>query len=185
MPFLPRRVTGPRAWWLDVVVSVAAVGAAQAIVLSGDTLLERIGRGPNGPGLESALVLERVPGSSNGGTGTELAPLSVLLDGAVFGLYPGAEADLEVQVRNGSGVDVQLDRLTITVGTPDREGCPADAILVGSPASPGEGTTSLDVRLAPEGTATLSVPVAMVVGAPSACQGATFPLLYLTEGTLP
>jgi hypothetical protein len=185
MPFLPRRVTGPRAWWLDVVVSLLAVGTAQAIVFGGDTLLDRIGRGSGGPGFEAAVVLERAPGGSNGSGSAEIAPVSVLLDGAVTGLYPGAEADLQLQVRNGSSVAVQLERLTITVGTPDREGCPADAILVGSPASPGEGSTGLDVRLAPEGTATLRVPVAMVAGAPSACQGATFPLLYLTEGTLP
>jgi hypothetical protein len=184
MRLLPRRATGPRAWWLDVVVSVAAVGTAQALVLGGDTLLERLGRGSGGPGFEAALVLERAPGGSSGTT-TELAPLSLLLDGAVTGLYPGAGADLELQVRNGSGVDVRLERLTITVGTPDREGCPADAILVGTPASPGAGSTDIDVRLAPESIATLNVPVSMVVGAPSACQGATFPLLYLTEGTLP
>jgi hypothetical protein len=169
-----------------VVVSVAAVGTAQALVLGGDTLLERIGRGSDGPGFEAAVVLERAPGSgSNGSSTTEIAPVSVLLDGAVTGLYPGAEADLELQLVNGSSVAVQLERLTITVGVPDRDGCPADAILVGSPATRGEGSTSLDVRLAPEGTATLSVPVAMVADAPSACQGATFPLLYLTEGTLP
>ena len=184
MPLLPRRVTGPRAWWLDVVVSLAAVGTAQALVFSGDTMLDRIGRGSGGPGFEAALVLERAPGGANGST-VELAPVSVLLEGAVTGLYPGAEAELELQVRNGSGVDVQLERLTITVGTPDRDGCPADAITVGTSASPGAGSTTVDVRLAPESIATLRVPVAMVAGAPSECQGATFPLLYLAEGTLP
>jgi hypothetical protein len=167
-----------------VVVSVAAVGTAQALVFSGDTLLDRIGYGSDGPTFEAALVLERAPGGTSGST-TELAPLSVLLDGAVTGLYPGAVADLELQVRNGSGIDVQLDRLTIMVGTPDREGCPSDAILVGTPASPGVGSTDVDVRLGPSGIATLRVPIAMVAGAPSECQGATFPLLYLTEGTLP
>jgi len=182
---LLRRVTGPRAWWLDVAVLVAALGAAQAIVLSGDTLLDRLGRSIGGPGFEAAVVLERAPGGSNGGSASEIAPVSVVLDGSITGLYPGAEADLELRIRNGSSVDVQLDRLFITVGTPDRDGCPADAILVGTPASPGEGSTGLDVRLAPEGITTLSVPVAMIPGAPSACQGATFPLLYLTEGTLP
>jgi len=184
MALLPRRATGPRAWWLDVAVSLAALGTAQVIVLSGDTLLARIGQGPGGPGLDAALVLEWAPGTSSG-TSTELPPLSLMLDGAVTGLYPGAAADLEVQVRNGSEVDVQLERLTVLVGTPDREGCPSDAILVGTPATPREGSTGLDVRLAPEAFATLSVPVAMAVSAPSACQGATFPLRYLTEGTLP
>lgn len=185
MPSLLRRATGPRAWWLDVLVSVAAVGTAQAIVLGGDTLLDLVGRGPGGPGLESAVVLERAPGGSSGSGPTKVAPVSVVLDGSVAGLYPGAEADLQLEIRNGSRVEVHLERLTITVGTPDREDCPADAILVGTPVSPGEGSTGLDVRLAPEGTTALSVPVAMVAGAPSACQGATFPLLYLMEGTLP
>jgi hypothetical protein len=184
MPLLQRRATGPRAWWLDVVVSVAAVGTAQALVFGGDTLIDLVGRGSDSTGFEAALVLERAPGGSSSST-VELAPLSVLLDGAVTGLYPGAVADLEVQLRNGSHVDVQLERLTITVGTPDRAGCPADSILVGTPASPGEGSTAIDVRLAPAGIATLIVPVTMVAGAPSECQGATFPLRYLTEGTLP
>jgi hypothetical protein len=184
MRLLLGRATGARSLWLDLVVSLAAVGTAQALVFGGDTLLELIGRGPSGPGFEAALVLERAPGGTNGST-VELAPLSVVLEGAVTGLYPGASADLELQLRNGSGVDVQLERLMITVGTPDREGCPADAILVGSPASPGAGRSDIDVRLAPASIATLSIPVSMAAGAPSECQGATFPLLYLTEGTLP
>jgi len=184
MPLLPRRATGPRAWWLDVAVTLAAVTAAQAIVLNGDGLLDRLGRGPGGLGLETAIVLERAPGSSSAAPG-DLAPLSVVLDGAVTGLYPGASADLEVKLRNGSEVDVQLDRLTVTVGTPDRDGCPADVILVGTTATPGEGSAVLDVRIPASGVATLMVPIGMVTGAPSACQGATFPLLYVTEGTLP
>jgi hypothetical protein len=183
MPFLTRRATGPRAWWLDVVVSMAALGTAQALVFGGDTLLGIVGRGPNGPGFESALVLERAPGASTGTS--DIAPLSVMLDGTITGLYPGAQVDLTLQIRNPSQVDIQLDRLTITVGTPNRDGCPANAILVGAPASAGEGSTGLNMRLAPQGEATLTVPVSMAVGAPSACQGATFPLVYAAEGTLP
>ena len=183
MPFLPRRATGPRAWWLDVFVSIAALGTAQAIVLGGDALLERLGRGSDGNGFEAALVLERVPG--NGGGPDALAPLAVTLDGTVAGLYPGAAVDLPLQVRNPVAVDVRLDRLTITVGTPDRDGCPADAVLIGTAATPGAGSEPLDVRLAPDASVVLTVPVAMAVDAPSACQVATFPLAYATEGTLP
>ena len=183
MALLPRRATGPRAWWLDVAVSIVAVGTAQAIVFGGDAVLDRLGRGPDGNGFEAALVLERAPGN---GSGTDtLPPLAVTLDGSVAGLYPGAEVELALQVRNPVAVLVQLERLTITVGTPDRDGCPADAILVGTAGSPGSGSEALDVRLAPDGAALLSVPLSMAIGAPSACQGATFPLLYLTEGTLP
>jgi hypothetical protein len=183
MPFLPRRATGPRAWWLDVAVSVAALGAAQAIVLGGDTLLERLGRGGEGNGFDSALVLERVPGDGSGPDA--LAPLAVTLDGTVAGLYPGAVIELALEVRNPVAVDVQLDRVTITVGTPDREGCPADAVLIGTAGTPGSGSEPLDLRLVPDASAVLAVPVAMATDAPSACQGATFPLAYATEGTLP
>jgi hypothetical protein len=182
MPFLPRRATGPRAWWLDVVVSVAALGTAQVIFLGGDALLERIGRGPGTTGFEATLMLERVPGS---GGPEALAALAVTLDGSVAGLYPGAAVELALQVRNPVTVDVLLDRVTITVGAPDRDGCPADAILIGSAATPGSGSEPLDLHLAPEGSAVLAVPVAMAVDAPGACQGATFPLAFATEGTLP
>jgi hypothetical protein len=183
MRILPRRVTGPRAWWLDVVVSLAAVGTAQVLVLNGDALLDRLGQGSDRPSFEAALVLERAPGGNNGNDGLE--PLTVVLDGTVTGLYPGVELDLTLQVLNPTQVDVQLDRLTITVGTPDRVGCPPDAILVGDLASPGAGSTGIDLLLGPLGAATLAVPVAMATGAPSACQGATFPLAYVAEGTLP
>jgi len=183
MPFLPRRATGQRAWGLDVVVSVAALGTAQAIVLGGDALLDRLGRSTDATGFEAALVLERAPG--NGSGADALAPLAVTLDGTVTGLYPGAAIELALQIHNPIAVDVQLDRVTVTVGTPDRDGCPAGAVLIGSAATPGEGSEPLDLRIAPDGSAILAVPVAMAGDAPSACQGATFPLTYATEGTLP
>jgi hypothetical protein len=183
MPFRPRRATGPRAWWLDVVVSVAVLATAQILVMGSGTFLERVGRGAGGLGFEASLALERAPGDSDGADRPE--PLGVTLDGTVTGLYPGAQVDLALKVSNLARVAVQLDRLTITVGTPDREGCPAEAIHVGAPSSVGAGSTTFGLRLAPAGTATLIVPVSMVGGAPSACQGATFPLEYHAEGTLP
>jgi hypothetical protein len=182
MAFWRRRASGHRAWWIDVAVSIAAVGTAQAIVLGGDELLQLVGfTGPDVAAFESALVLERVPG-----TGTpDVEPPAVSVDGTVSGLYPGAEVDLAVHIRNLSQLAVRLHQLTITVGTPDREGCPVDAILVGDFATPFVGAIELDVLVAPDGTATVLVPISMTADAPSECQGATFPLAYLTAGILP
>ena len=184
MPFLPRRATGPRAWWLDVAVSVAAVGTAQAIVLGGDTLLEAIGRRPAPTiGFEAALVLERAPGEGDTLSGRD--PLALTLEGTISGLYPGATEELPLLVVNPSQATVLLERLTITAGTPDRPGCPADAIFIGSPATRGAGSTDLALTIEPDRTIAISVPVGMVPGAPEACQGATFPLRYWAEGALP
>lgn len=182
MQLLPRRVTGPRAWWLDVVVASLALGTAQAIVLGGGAVLDRLGQG-NGDGFEAALVLERAPAAGHGADA--LAPLAVTLDGTVSGLYPGATIALALEVRNPVAVDVQLDRIAITVGTPDRDGCPADAVLIGTDATRGAGSEPLGLRIAPDAAVTLTVPIAMATDAPSECQGATFPLAYATEGTLP
>jgi hypothetical protein len=184
MAFLPRRTTGPRAWWFDVVMSVAAVGTAQAIVLGGDTLLEVVGRRPAPTtGFEAALVLERAHGG-DGETLVGLEPLALALEGAVSGLYPGATGELPLVVTNSTQATVTLERLTITVGDPDRPGCPADAIVVGSPATRGTGSTDLALSIDPDRTVVVRVPVGMVPGAPEACQGATFPLRYLAEGAL-
>jgi hypothetical protein len=129
MPLLPRRATGPRAWWLDVAVSLAAVGTAQALVMLGIDVLDGGRDARGGPGSEAALVLERAPGS--GAAGDLLEPLGVTLEGSVSGLYPGARIELTLEVRNPSQVALRLDELVIAVGTPDRDGCTAEAILVG------------------------------------------------------
>jgi hypothetical protein len=183
MPLLPRRATGQRAWWLDVAVSIAALGTAQALVVLGVTVLDS-GRGDtNGLGSEAALVLELAPGGS--GPGDLLEPLGVTLEGSVSGLYPGARVELTLAVRNPSQVELRLDELLIAVGAPDRDGCTADAILVGGALTSGAGKVDLATTIPPDGATTLRVPVGMDRDAPSACQGATFPLSYLAAGTLP
>jgi hypothetical protein len=183
MRFLPHRTTGQRAWWSDVAVGIAIIGTAQAIFLGAEWRLDAFDRRGEGPGREVALVLERGPLTTSAAAVAQ--PLAVTLAGSVAGLYPGAQVDLPLRVSNPAGVTIDLDRLTITVGTPDREGCPATALTVGAPATLGSGTTTIAQRLAPDTAADLLVPVGMVVGAPSACQGATFPLSFLAEGTLP
>ncbi len=184
MPILPRRTTGQRAWWIDVAVSVAAIGTAQAIVIGGDTLLDALGRRPAPTtGFEAALVLERARGDA-GDMLLSLEPLALSLEGSISGLYPGAAGELPLVVTNPTQVVVSLERLTITVGGSDRPGCPAEAIVVGSPATRGSGSTDLALRIAPDGAVAVSVPVGMASGAPEACQGATFQLRYLAEGVL-
>jgi hypothetical protein len=183
MRITPRRSTGPRAWWIEVAVSLAAIGTVQGLVMLGVTLIEGPGRDGGDPGLESTLVLERAPGSTD--TSQRIEPLTVTLEGEVSGLYPGATIELELEVHNPAQVDVHLDRLTVTVGTPDRDGCPASALMVGTAAGIGGGSAALDLVIGPSGGAVLTVPIIMIPGAPSACQGATFPLTYLAQGTLP
>jgi len=185
MRLTPRRANGQRAWWLDVAVSLAAVGIVQGLVMLGIMMIEGPERntGSAESGFGSALVLERAPGSS--GPSLRIEPLTVTLGGEVSGLYPGVSVELELEVRNPAQVDIHLDLLTVTVGAPDRDGCPASALLIGAAAGVGGGSTALDLVLGPSGGAILSVPVTMSTGAPSDCQGATFPLTYRAQGSLP
>lgn len=182
MQLLPRRATGPRAWWLDVAASLVAVGTAQALVMLGIHLLDDGRDGQLGLGYEAALVLERAPG---GDTADLLEPLRVTLEGTVSGLYPGARVELAIAVRNHAQVELRIDELVIAVGAPDRDGCTADVILVGGALTSGAGRVDLATIVPPLGATTLSVPVGMDRDAPAACQGATFPLSYLAAGTLP
>jgi hypothetical protein len=185
MRLTPRRVTGQRAWWLDVVVSLVAVGTVQGLVMLGVALFEDPDRtdGGGGPGFESALVLERAPGRTD--PSQRVGALTVTLGGEVSELYPGASVELELEVRNPAQVDIHLDLLTVTVGIPDRDGCPASALLVGTTAGVGGGSAALDLVLGPSDGAILTIPITMITGAPSACQGATFPLAYRAQGSLP
>jgi hypothetical protein len=184
MPRFPRPFTGQRAWWTDAVASILAIGVAQGVVVGAIRIID--GGQESGPGRavisDVALVLERPAGFD---PTDALTPLSVTLDGSVAGLYPGAEVGLLIEIRNPTDVGVRLEVLHVSVGTPDRDGCPASALLVGSDRESGGTRLDMPVEL-PAGTMRmLAIPVAMAIDADSACQGATFPLAYLAEGILP
>jgi hypothetical protein len=184
MPSFPRPFTGQRAWWTDAVASILAIGVAQGIVVGAIRAIDggavqNIGRTSTA---DVALVLERPAGFDPADL---LAPLTVVLEGSVAGLYPGAQVALIVEVSNPTELGVRLETLHVEVGTPDREGCPADALLVGPERVPGGTTLTVPVDL-PAGTLRmLAIPVTMADDADSACQGATFPLEYRAEGILP
>jgi len=184
MPRFPRPFTGQGAWWTDAVASILAIGIAQGVVIGAIRVIDG-GSGPSAGRTSTAdvaLVLERPAGFD---PTTTLAPLSVMLEGSVAGLYPGAEVALLIEVSNPTELGIRLDMLQVQVGTPDRAGCPSDALLVGPDRIPGGTTLTLPIDLPAATMRMLAIPVAMAIDAASACQGAVFPLEYRAEGVLP
>lgn len=184
MPSFQLPFTGRNAWWMDAVASVLALAVAQGVVIGATTLMDADRGGADGrpTTVDATLVLERPSGAD---PTSELAPLAVTLEGSVQGLYPGAEVALPLQVRNPTEVTLRLDMLEVRVGSPDLEGCPADALLVGPDRSPGGASLELTLELGPGTEGVLAVPVTMATDADSACQGAVFPLDYTAQGALP
>ena len=184
MPRIPRPFTGQNAWWVDALASLLALGVAQGVVIGATTLIDggRGGASDRPTAADTALVLERPTGTD---ATLGLTPLTVTLEGSVEGLYPGAEVALPLQVRNPTDVTLRLDMLEVRAGSPDLEGCPADALLVGPDRSPGGASLELTLELGPGTEGVLAVPVTMATDADSACQGAVFPLDYTAQGALP
>ena len=111
--------------------------------------------------------------------------MAVTLEGSVSGLYPGAVIELPLEVRNPTDVMLRLDVLEVRVGQPDREGCPADALLIGPDRIPGGASFALALELEPRTDRTVAIAVGMARDTDSACQGAVFPLDYAAQGVLP
>lgn len=184
MPRFPRPFTGQNAWWVDALASLMAIGVAQGVVIGATTLIDggRGGASDRPTAADTALVLERPSGAE---ALLGLAPLAVTLEGSVEGLYPGASVGLPLEIRNPTNATLRLDILGVRVGQPDRDGCPASALLVGSDRIPGGTDILVALVLVPGENETLAVPVSMATDADSACQGAIFPLAYSAQGELP
>jgi len=184
MPRITRPFTGQNAWWVDALASLLALAVAQGVVIGATTFMDggRGGASDRPTAADTALVLER-PSGLDAGAG--VAPLTVTLEGSVEGLYPGASIGLPLEVRNPTETTLRLDVLEVRVGQPDRDGCPADALLIGPDRIPGGTSLDVSLLLAPGVDELLAIPVTMASDAASACQGATFPLDYSAQGVLP
>jgi len=180
-----RRLIDLAAWRADVVlvavtVTAAVVGMQLAVNMLLPSLPAGPGNGPLGPG-ELGIVVDEGAGLLSGGE----AGLSLQVRGEVSGLYPGAELALPMVIDNASGSPLVISRVDVVVGTPSRPGCPAGSLLVGPGRGAGQGSLSTEVSVAPGSSGAVAVPLAMARQAPSACQGATFPLQYRAHGIVP
>ena len=175
-------LAGRHAWWVDVLASVLALGAAQVAVLGIVSFID--GDRVNGSldGIDTVAVFGTTIDSSDL---SELPPLSIALSGEVSGLYPGAVVDLAMAMTNPTTLEVLVDTVDVTVGQPDQTGCPAEALLIGNAQTAGQGSIPVGTLIGPDGTTEVSIRLTLSDTAPSACQGAVFPLTYQSAGWLP
>jgi hypothetical protein len=96
------------------------------------------------------------------------------LSGGLTGLYPGESANLVLTISNPQGFGITVQTINIWVNTPSAGGCAASNLS--APAS----VTGLNIQIAAGGSVqyTVQQPVTLLAGAPDACQGVSFPLVY-------
>ena len=92
-----------------------------------------------------------------------------VVSGRVEGLRPGATRPLALTVENPNSVPIRVTSITVAAGAAG-PGCPGSSLVLP------RWTGSLAVPK--RGTASLSVDVRLLGGAPDACQGAVWPLTY-------
>ncbi|MBA2634984.1 MAG: hypothetical protein H0U86_18630 [Chloroflexi bacterium] len=89
--------------------------------------------------------------------------------GEIDGLFPGADATLDARVTNPHPFTIRVISTSVTV-LDANPACPASMLAIG------DSRASFDVP--PGGTGTVPLAVRMSLGAPDACQGATWPLEF-------
>lgn len=94
---------------------------------------------------------------------------SFVVAGDVAGLTPGVTRTLSLRLSNPNHDAISVEAIVVTVGD-SATGCSGATLRVGPLTGP--------VLVPGGGEAAASVPVTMAASAPSACQGATFPLTY-------
>lgn len=172
-------LAGRFAWLVDVSAAVLALGAAQAVVF---TVVTVVDNGGSFDGIETVAVFGTTIDSSEL---SELPPLAISLQGEVSGLYPGAVVNLVKSMTNPTQLEVLVDTVDVTVGQPDKPGCPIEVLLIGDAGDTNYASIPVNARLAPETTTQVAIRLALSATAPEACQGATFPLTYYSAGRLP
>lgn len=89
--------------------------------------------------------------------------------GEVDGLFPGADTTLDARVTNPHPFTIRVVSTNVTV-LDANPACPASMLEIG------DSRATFDVP--PGGTGTVPMAVRMSLGAPDACQGATWPLEF-------
>ena len=151
-----------KIWWL--AAASAAVLAAALVAMVADPL-------------DDAMVPV--------GRGAEQhdGPLRFALEGKpVRGLHPGAVRQMKITVSNPLGSPLRLDRVTGTVVSSGRRGCPATAENIQVQTYNGRlpATVAAHGRTVLDGT----IPVTMPAGATAQCAGARFTISLAGTGYL-
>lgn len=175
-------LAGRHAWWVDVLASVLALGAAQALVFTVVTVIDNRQDSTSLDPIDAVAVFGATIDSSDL---SELPPLSIALQGDVSGLYPGAVVNLALSMTNPTPLEVLVDTVDVTVGQPDALGCPTEALLIGDARNTVRGSIPVNTLLRAEATTEVAIRLALSDTAPEACQGAVFPLTYRSAGWLP
>ncbi|MEX2533351.1 MAG: hypothetical protein WD360_05255 [Nitriliruptoraceae bacterium] len=181
MPWIAASLAGRHAWWVDVLASVLALVAAQAVVLTVVTVIDNRQGDVSLDPIDAVAVFGATIDSSDL---SELPALSIALQGEVSGLYPGAVVDLALSMTNPTRLEVLVDTVDVTVGQPDSLGCPTEALLIGDARSTARASIPVNVLLEAEATTEVAIRLALSSTAPQACQGAVFPLTYRSAGWL-
>jgi hypothetical protein len=116
------------------------------------------------------------PSSSGGGGGVPTQAAKFSVSGSASGAYPGGNLPLPLTVTNQYPFAITVTSISIQVGNATSN-CPAANL------TPMNFTGSLAVPA--NGTASVTLGVMMVSGAPNACQGVTFPLTYTATAVKP
>ena len=110
--------------------------------------------------------------------GSASAGKSFSITGDVGDLYPGARAPLNVQVTNPNDSPLTVRSIAVGVEDSDVIGCGREWIRPGK-------DVQISALVPAKSTAHLSFPVRMLGNAPIVCQGATWPLYFSGDGTVP
>jgi hypothetical protein len=110
----------------------------------------------------------KAPGNGHG-NGQANGHRDFVVSGHVEDLRPGGSRPMVLTVQNPNSVAIRVTSVTITAGTA-APGCPASSLTLP------HWTGSLQVPK--NGTASLTVNVALKASATDACQGAQWPLTY-------
>jgi hypothetical protein len=103
------------------------------------------------------------------------------ISGNVSGLYPGSASTLNLFVQNPLGQPMTVNTITLVAGNANSS-CPASMLVVATnPPVPLNTSYTINVSLSIPANTTLAgpvVPVSLATGAPDACAGTAFPLVY-------
>jgi hypothetical protein len=118
--------------------------------------------------IPGSLAAPKGPGNGQG-NGQANGHRDFVVSGHVEDLRPGGSLPMVLTVENPNSVAIRVTSITVQASAAST-GCPASALTLPN------WTGSLFV--AKDGTATLTVDVALKATAPDACQGATWSLRY-------
>jgi hypothetical protein len=175
-----------RALRASVLALLAALGVLTVMLLEGSAGPPGSAghQGPARPGVSQGALLgdgDSFPeptstGTTPGAAQITLGHASFRIAGSVAGLYPGFTKVLVLTVTNP-----QFFRIVVTSITTTVKGASSTCLASNLSVKAFSGQLSVPGR----GSAKVSVPASLALGAPDACIGATFPLSFHGVGRVP